>query len=65
MGIVDTIKRKVIKEKAKEFLGDNVEIVDDGNGILVKIKHDRFEVEIQGIKVVFVCDYPQGHELVV
>lgn len=56
MGVLDAIKKKIIKEKAKEFLGDNIEIADNGNDVLVKIKHHKFEVEIQGIKVIFLYE---------
>lgn len=49
----DAIKRKIIKDKAKEFLGNNIEIVDQKENVLVKIKHKKFFVKIQGIDVVF------------
>ena len=51
--MLSAIKKTIIKNKAKEFLGDNIEISDDGKDVLVKIKHKHFEVEIQGVKVVF------------
>lgn len=51
--VVNAAKKAVIKQKAQEFLGDNIEIVDNGDDVLVKIKHKRFDVEIQGITVTF------------
>lgn len=51
--MLNAIKKTIIKNKAKEFLGDNIEILDDGKNVLVKIKHKKFEVEIQGVKVIF------------
>lgn len=50
---VNAAKKLVIKQKAQEFLGDNIEIVDSGDNVLVKIKHKKFDVEIQGITVTF------------
>lgn len=51
--MLNAIKKTIIRNKAKEFLGDNIEILDDGKDVLVNIKHKKFEVEIQGIKVIF------------